>query len=100
MKARRTRYFRYALFASLGFSALFIGWFVLFGRRLAPAHFGGVTGAVFSVMALATLSFLVFCFLPYFRGDRRWYSISALLTVVFLVGAAMLWQVPGTAVSL
>ena len=100
MKARRTRWFRYTLFSALGFSALFLGWFVLFGRRLAPSHFWGVTGAVFAVLGLAAMSFLVFCFLPYFRGDRRWYSISALLTVVFTLGVALLWQVPGTAVSL
>lgn len=99
MKGLRTKYFRIAFGAASGFSALFLGWFVLFGRKLAVTHFQGITDAVFAVLAMAAASFLVFCFFPYFRGDRRWYSISALLTVVFLAGAAMLWQIPGTAVT-
>jgi hypothetical protein len=44
---------------------------------------------------MAGISFLVFSFVPYFRGDSRWYSISALLTVAFFIGAGMLWQNPG-----
>ena len=94
MKTLRTRYFRLTLRLVLGFSALFLGWFALFGRRLAQTYFDGITDVVFSIFGLAAASFLIFCFVPYFRGDRRWYSISALLTVVFFVGAAMLWQVP------
>ncbi len=98
MRTMRTRHFRIALYAALGFSALFLGWFFLFGRQLAITHFKSITDVVFSVLALAAGSFLAFCFLPYFQGERRWYSISALLTAVFLVGAVMLWQVPGAAV--
>ena len=100
MKRLRTRHFYIALYSALGFSAIFLGWFALFGRRLALTHFDGIMDIVLAVFVLAAASFLAFCFVPYFRGDRRWYSISALLTVVFLTGAAMLWQVPGTAVSL
>ena len=99
MKKLRTRRFHHALYGSLGFSALFLGWFMLFGQRLAAAHFDGIAGAVFGVFVIAAASFLAFCFFPYFRGDRRWYSISALLTLVFCIGTAMLWQVSGTVVA-
>ncbi len=100
MKKIRTRHFKIALSVSLASSALFLLWFAIFGVRLAQTHFQGMADAVFAVLVLAAASFLGFCFFPYFRGDKRWYSISALLTVVFLVGAAMLWQVPPTAVTL
>ena len=43
---------------------------------------------------LAALSFLIFSFLPYFHGDRRWFAIPTLLTAVFVLGTAMLWQFP------
>ena len=100
MKRLRTRHFRIALCSVLGFSAIFLGWFALFGRKLALTHFDGIMDVVLAVFVLAAASFLAFCYVPYFRGDRRWYTISALLTVVFFVGAAMLWQVPGTVVTL
>ena len=100
MKRLRTRRFYHALYGALGFSALFLAWFGLFGQKLAVAHFEGIANMVFGVFVLAAASFLVFCFFPYFKGDRRWYSISALLTLVFCVGTALLWQVSGTAVAL
>lgn len=99
MKAIRTRHFKISLYTALSASALFLLWFAAFGMKLAQTHFQGVSDCVFAVLVLAALSFLAFCFIPYFRGDRRWYSISALLTVVFLIGAAMLWQVPVPVVS-
>lgn len=99
MKKLRTRYFQIAFSTVLGCSALFLGWMLLFGKRLAITHFDGLADAVFAVFGLAAASFLAFCFVPYFRGDRRWYSISALLTLVFCVGTAMVWQITGTAVT-
>lgn len=99
MKATRTRRFQIVLYAAIGFSALFLVWLFLFGRQLAVTHFQGITDAVFAVLALAAGSFLTFCFLPYFQGERRWYSISALLTAVFLAGAVMLWQIPMVTVT-
>ncbi len=100
MKKLRTRRFYVALYCALGFSALFLAWFALFGAKMAVSHGNGVVDAVFSVFVLAAGSFLAFCFLPYFKGDRRWYSISALLTVVFCIGAAMLFRIPGLAVAM
>ena len=92
MQKRRTHYFHMTLGASSAFSALFLAVIAIFGRTLAASNFRGVTDCVFAVMALAAGSFLVFSFLPYFHGDRRWYTISALLTVVFFVAAVLLWQ--------
>ena len=94
MKRIRTRCFNMTLGIAGGASALFLIWFATLGKTLARTHFQGVADVVFSVLVLAAASFLAFSFLPYFHGDRRWYSISALLTLVFFVGAAMLWQVP------
>ena len=94
MQKIRTRYFFYTLHSVLGFSALFLGWFALFGRSLAQKHFLGMTELVFSILALAVGSFLAFVFLPYFKGDKRWFVIPVLLTAVFFFGTVMLWQVP------
>ena len=94
MKRRRTRCFKWTLGVAGGASALFLIWVAAFGKALARTHFSGVADVVFSVLVMAAASFVAFSFLPYFHGDRRWYSISAMLTVVFFVGAAMLWQVP------
>lgn len=94
MKKIRTKRFLCSLYAAIGLSVLFLGWLLLFGRELAAEYFDGVTGCLFAVMALATLCFVVFCFVPYFHGDRRWFAIPSLLTVVFFIGTAVLWQVP------
>ncbi len=94
MKHLRTKYFRLTFGISAGASALFLGWLLLFGRSLAKTNILGMTDAVFAVLGLAAASFLLFCFMPYFQGDRRWYSISALFTAVFVIGATVLWQVP------
>ncbi len=98
MRKLRTRYFKITLYSSMAFSALFLCWFFLFGRQIAETNFASMTGAVFAVLALATATFLAICFFPFFRGDKRWYSIPALLTVVFFVGTAVLFRVPGTVV--
>lgn len=99
MKTLRTRYFKITLFTVLGLSALFLGFLLLFGRRLAVSNLSGVASPLLAVFALATASFLAFCFLPYFHGDRRWYVISGVLTLVFCFGAALLWQATGTVVT-
>ncbi len=96
MKKIKTRRFFKAFYISLALSAAFLLWMLLFGKGLAAEHFDGVTGGVFAVLALAAGSFLVFSFLPYFHGDKRWFAIPSVLTVAFFVGAAILWQVPVT----
>ena len=98
MKKLRTRHFYMTLYIALGFSVLFLGWLLVFGEKMAQAHFEGVSQALLLLFGLAAASFLVFCFAPYFRGDRRWYSISTVLTLAFCVGSAMLWSMSGTAV--
>ena len=98
MKKIRTRTFLKALYTSLGVGGAFLLWMLLFGKNLAVNHFGGVFGAVFAFLALAAISFLAVCFLPYFHGDKRWYAIPSLLTIVFFMGSAILWQAPVTVV--
>ena len=78
----------------MGIGAGFLLFVLIFGRSIAAQNFDVLIGCAFSILALAALSFLVFCFLPYFHGDRRWFAIPSLLTVVFMVGTAMLWQFP------
>ena len=99
MKRRRTRCFKITLAIAGGASALFLILFATFGKTLAATHFQGVADAVFSVLVMAAVSFLAFNFLPYFHGDKRWYSISALLTAVFFTGTVMLWSAPLTGVA-
>lgn len=100
MQKRRTHHFKITFWTASLLSALFLLWFGIFGTKLAVSHFEGILDCVFAVMGLATGSFLLFSFMPYFRGDRRWYSISALLVAVFFAGAMMLWQAPvGTVIA-
>ena len=94
MRRIRTRRFHLTLRAAFGFSALFLAWLFLFGKSLATSHFTEISYCVFSVLVIAAASFLAFCFIPYFHGDKRWFAIPALLTVVFLAGTVVLWQVP------
>lgn len=94
MRRIRSRRFHITLRAVIGASVLFLIWLAVFGRRLAASHFSGVTDCVFAVFGLAAFSFLLFCFFPYFRGDRRWFGISGVLTAVFFVSASMLWTFP------
>ena len=98
MKKIRTRTFLRAFYTSLGVGAAFLLWMLLFGQNLAIDHFGGVFVAVFAFLGLAAVSFLAVCFVPYFHGDKRWYAIPSLLTVVFFMGTAILWQTPATVV--
>ena len=94
MKKIKTRQFLRALYTSLGVSAAFLLWLAIFGESLAASYFGGITACVFTFLAVAAVSFLAFCFLPYFKGDRRWFAIPSVLTVVFFMGTAILWQLP------
>ena len=96
MQKRRTQHFKVTLYTVLCASVTFLAALLLFGESLLATHFSVVNDCVFGVMALAVVSFLTFSFLPYFNGDKRWYSISALLTVVFFVGTVVLWQAPIT----
>ncbi len=93
MKKRKNKQFKYTLFGVAGAGLAFLGWVALFGKTLAAQHFQVIAALVFAVMAIAAFSFLIFSFFPYFRGDTRWYTIPALLTVVFFAGTGMLWQV-------
>ena len=94
MKKLRTRRFYGSIGAVVGFSALFLGVIAVFGEKLSAQYFSLLMGAVFLVLALAAISFLAVCFLPYFRGDRRWFAIPALLTILFFAGTMLLWRLP------
>ena len=77
MKKLRTRQFYITLYTSLAFSVLFLVCFVYIGNRIAETHFTGMSEALLGLFGLAAASFLVFCFVPYFRGDNRWYNYDA-----------------------
>ena len=94
MKKIRSRRFYVTLRTVLGASALFLTWLGIWGRRIAMQNPTRMIDCVMVVFGLAAASFLLFCFLPYFKGDRRWFSISGVLTAVFFVGATMVWNVP------
>ena len=94
MQKRRTHHFKLTLLISLGISTVFLLLLAAFGARLCALSFHAVADSIFVFLVTAAASFLIFSFLPYFRGDKRWYSISALLTVVFFCGVAILWQFP------
>lgn len=95
MKKIRTEQFFKTLYTSMGIGGAFLLFLLIFGRSIAAQNFDVLTVCVFSILGLAALSFLVFSFLPYFHGDRRWFAIPTLLTAVFVIGTAMLWQFPG-----
>ncbi len=94
MKKIRTRNFFLTLKIVLGFSAAFLLFMLMLGQRLAAEHFDDMAMGAFSVFAVASMSFLAICFLPYFKGDRRWFSIPAILTSVFFVSLVILWNCP------
>ncbi|MBQ8415841.1 MAG: hypothetical protein IJX13_02915 [Clostridia bacterium] len=94
MKKIRTRQFLKALYTSLGVCAAFLFWMLVFGKGIAQDNFQSIAGCVFAFLALAAITFLAVCFVPYFKGDKRWFAIPSLLTAVFFMGTAMLWQVP------
>ena len=94
MKGIKTKHFLRSFFASVGVCVIFLGWLCTFGKDLAVRYFDGVMGCLLALMGVATLSFVAFCFVPYFHGDKRWFAIPSLLTVVFFIGTAVLWQVP------
>ncbi|MBQ9760024.1 MAG: hypothetical protein IJW16_01615 [Clostridia bacterium] len=92
MKKIRTRNFFRTLKIVGGLSAIFLLWLIVLGKKLATEHFDGLTMGVFAIFGIAAASFLLFSFMPYFKGDRRWYSISAMLTSVFFIGLVVLWN--------
>ena len=94
MKKIRTEQFFKTLYTSMGIGGAFLLFLLIFGRSIAAQNFDVLTGCVFSILGLAALSFLVFSFLPYFHGDRRGFASPTLLTGVFMIGTAMLWQCP------
>ena len=94
MKKIRTRQFFKTLYTSMGIGGAFLLFMLIFGRSIAADNFDVLLGCVFAILGLAAISFLAFCFLPYFHGDRRWFAIPTLLTTVFVLGTAMLWQFP------
>ena len=94
MKKIRTRQFFKTLYTSMGIGGAFLLFMLIFGRSIAAHNFDVLLGCVFAILGLAAISFLAFCFLPYFHGDRRWFAIPTLLTTVFVLGTAMLWQFP------
>ena len=94
MKKIKTEQFFKTLYTSMGIGGAFLLFLLIFGKGIATNNFDVLLGCVFTVLGLATLSFLVFSFLPYFHGDRRWFAIPALFATVFMVGTAMLWQFP------
>ena len=96
MKKLRTRHFHIALCTSLSFSAVFLMCFALIGKKMAETHFVGMSEALLWLFGMAAASFLVFCFVPYFHGDNRWYSVSTIFTLAFCIGSAILWQMSGT----
>ncbi len=94
MKKIRTRNFFMTLKIVSGFSACFLLWMLVLGRNLAIDHFDHITVSVFVIFGIAAASFLAFCFVPYFKGDKRWFSIPAILTTVFFVSLMILWKTP------
>ena len=94
MKKIRTRQFYRTLYTSMGIGAAFLLFMLIFGRSIAAQNFEVLIGCAFGILALAAVSFLIFSFLPYFQGDRRWFAIPSLLTAVFIAGTALLWQLP------
>ena len=94
MKMIRTKKFYLSLKIASGFSVAFLAWMLLLGKNLAASHFDNVTASVFAVLAIAAVCFLAFSFFPYFRGDKRWFSIPAILTCVFFISLVMIWNAP------
>lgn len=94
MKRKRTRYFKISLRAVLLFAAGFLLFLLTLGRQIAKAHFDSMAGLIFSVLALSIASLFAFVYVPFFWGDKRWYAIPGILTVVFFCGASILWQLP------
>lgn len=94
MKKRRTQHFKVTLFLAVLASCLVLSVLAIFGNGSTDV-LEHLINCIFIVLGMAGVSFLVFSFVPYFHGDSRWYSISALLTLAFLIGVGMLWQNPG-----
>lgn len=93
MRSNRNTGFRKAVTTVLAASAVLLGVLLLFGKRIAGVSMVILYIPVFAWLAAAAFSFLLFSFLPDFQSDRRWYLIPGILTVVFLIGSAILWTV-------
>ena len=100
MQKRRTQHFKMTLAIAVATSCLLLFVLAISGKYFTSGSLGFLVNCIFAVLGLAATSFLVFSFVPYFRGDRRWYSISALLTLAFFIGAGMIWQSPGAGMML
>ena len=94
MKRKRTRYFKLSLKAVSLFGIAFLLFLLTFGKQIALSHFEGMAGLTFSILALSLISLFVFVYIPFFRGDKRWYAISGILSTIFFFGASILWTIP------
>lgn len=94
MKRKRTRYFKLSLKAVSLFGIAFLLFLLTAGKQIALSHFESMAGVTFSILALSLVSLFVFVYLPFFRGDKRWYAISGILSTVFFFGASILWRLP------
>lgn len=94
MKRKRTRYFHHSMKIACAISGAFLFFLLTVGKEIAKTHFSSMAAVTFSILALSALCLFVFLSLPFFKGDRRWYAIPGLFTVVFFCGAAILWGVP------
>lgn len=92
MRQDRNFLFRRTLIAVLAASAVLIGFLLLFGKTLAAVSIYLLLVPVFLFFAAAVFGYLAISFLPLFRNDRRWYAIPVILTVIFFIGAALLWR--------
>ncbi len=100
MQKRRTHHFKVTLSIVTGASSLLLLILAMFGSSFTIDSLDVLINCIFTVLGLAAASFLMFSFVPYFRGDKRWYSISALLTVAFFIGTAIIWRVPAVGMVL
>ena len=94
MKRKRTRCFKISLKAVSLFGMAFLLFLLTIGKEIAKAHFESMAGLTFSVLALSMISLFAFIYIPFFRGDRRWYAISGILSTIFFFGASILWRLP------
>ena len=94
MKRKRTRYFRQAVKIVCAAGGIFLLFLLTFGKEIAKTHFSGMAALTFSLIAISAVSLFAFIYLPFFKGDRRWYAIPGILTAVFFAGASILWRVP------
>lgn len=100
MQKRRTQHFKITLSIAAGISCIMLLILAIFGQQFTSTSLSILVNCIFTVLGLAATSFLLFSFVPYFKGDKRWYSISALLTLAFFIGIGMIWQNPSVGMVL